>query len=138
MTGVSSHVGAPSPSHRISSVTPLLPQPFSVRAWTLVDKLTKNTRQMSQAMTLESVNLKSRQQKSYVVPPSRGRLHLLAMQPLSDGKVSVAYTTDGGCDPFGPAAPFDPPAGGPMPMFRESLCIAVLPANPDKQDPAQR
>lgn len=97
----------------------------------------ENTRQMPQAMTLEIVNLKSRQQKNYMVPPSRGRSHLLAMRPLSDGKVSVAYTTDGGCDPFGPAAPFDPPAGGPMPIFRESLCIAVLPANPDQQDPAQ-
>lgn len=97
----------------------------------------ENMQQMPPAMTLEIVNLKTRQQKSYVVPPSRGRSHLLAMQPLSDGKVSVAYTTDGGCDPFGPAAPFDPPAGSPMPMFRESLCIAVLPANPDQQIPAQ-
>ena len=97
----------------------------------------ENTRQMPQAMTLEIVNLKTRQQKNYVVPSSRGHSHLLAMQPLSDGKVSVAYTTDGDCDPFGPAAPFDPPAGGPMPMYRKSLCIAVLPANPDEQDPAQ-
>lgn len=98
----------------------------------------ENTRQMPQAMTLEIVNLKTRHQKNYVVPPSRGRSHLLAMQPLSDRKMSVAYTTDGSCDPFGPAVPFDPPAGGPMPMFRESLCIAVLPANPDEQDPGYR
>lgn len=97
----------------------------------------ENTRQKPQTMTLEIVNLKTRQQENYVVPPSGGRSHLLAMQPLSEGKVSVAYTTDGGCDPFGPAAPFDPPAGSPMPMFRESLCIAVLPANRDEQIPAQ-
>lgn len=93
----------------------------------LVTILPGNSEEATRVMTLEVVDLKSRHEKDYSLPPSGPYAHLLAMQPLGDGRLSVAYTTQGECDPFGPAAPFAPAAGQPMPMPRQSMCFVVLP-----------
>jgi hypothetical protein len=78
---------------------------------------------------LQVLDLKLRQQRKFPLPIFRDRPELLAEQLLADRKMMVAYTVGSSCDPFGPSAPYDPPAGHGPSILHRSLCIVTLPAD---------
>jgi hypothetical protein len=74
-------------------------------------------------------DLKTRSERSFLVPSTYSPVQLLAEQRLANGTTRIAYSIEGDCDPASPDAAHNPPAGQPIPGFKPlNVCFVRIPA----------